>query len=196
MPPPAPVAAPKSEKPAPLPDPGAKPKPAQAPAAPVAAATAGERPLHELPYTPSLDLAALDRSADPCVDFYQFTCGGWMKSNPIPGDEPRWSVYGKLEVENQQFLWGILEEAAKGGASRTPVRRRSATTSRPAWTKPRWRSSGISPLKPELARIAGLLTTADIAALLPALLGLPDRDYYVKEDAKSKEIREKPCKVW
>jgi putative endopeptidase len=224
LPPPAPVAAPKTEKPAPLPDPGAKPKPAQAPAAPVAAATAGERPLHQLPYTPSLDLAALDRSADPCVDFYQFTCGGWMKSNPIPGDEPRWSVYGKLEVENQQFLWGILEEAAKGGASRTPVQQKIGDYFAACMDEAAVEKLGISPLKPEMERIAGLRTTADIAALLPALhlastgrglvfgfgsdqdfgdatqviafvtaggLGLPDRDYYVKEDAKSKEIREK-----
>ena len=47
--------------------------------------TQGEKhPLQSLPYTPGLDLNSMDRSADPCVDFYQFVCGGWMKNNPIP----------------------------------------------------------------------------------------------------------------
>src|SRR5882672_10601953 len=118
----APATGPKAEKPAPLPDPGEKPKPVQAPPpAPVTPAGAPERPLHALPYAPSLDLAAMDRSADPCIEFYRFSCGGWMKNNPIPADQARWSVYGKLTNEDQQFLWGILEEAAKGGAGRTPV---------------------------------------------------------------------------
>ncbi|MGZ6126453.1 MAG: M13 family metallopeptidase, partial [Myxococcales bacterium] len=224
LPPPAPVAGAKVEKPAPLPDAAEKPNPALAPAAPPATAAPGERPLHELPYTPSLDPAALDRSADPCVDFYQFTCGGWMKSNPIPGDQPRWSVYGKLDDENQQFLWGILEEAGKGGAARTPVQQKIGDYFAACMDEPAVETLGISPLKPELARIAALRTTADIAEVLPALhlastdrglmfgfgsdqdfgdatkviafvtaggLGLPDRDYYLKDDAKSKEIREK-----
>src|SRR5271157_4424416 len=60
------------------------PQPPPTPTSPPSAAA--KRPLHELPYTPGLDLAAMDKSADPCVDFYQYTCGGWMKSNPIPPD--------------------------------------------------------------------------------------------------------------
>ena len=42
------------------------------------------QPLQQMPYSPSLDLTSMDRSVDPCVDFYKFTCGGWMKNNPIP----------------------------------------------------------------------------------------------------------------
>src|SRR5208282_5082406 len=46
-----------------------------------------------LPYIPSLDLASLDKMADPCVNFYQYACGGWKKNNPIPPDQTSWSVY-------------------------------------------------------------------------------------------------------
>src|SRR5206468_6961745 len=83
---------PAPEKPQPAPPPKETPQPL--------AAAPKERPLTALPYTPSLDIPSMDRTADPCVDFYQYTCGGWMKSNPIPGDQASWSVYGKLAEEN------------------------------------------------------------------------------------------------
>src|SRR5258706_11969656 len=72
-----------------------------------------ETPLTQLPYTPGLDVAAMDRSADPCADFFQYSCGGWQKKNPIPPDQASWDVYGKLAQENQRYLWGILDELAK-----------------------------------------------------------------------------------
>ncbi|MEO7105701.1 MAG: M13 family metallopeptidase N-terminal domain-containing protein, partial [Rhodoferax sp.] len=72
-------------------------------------AHAQDKPLTEFPYTPGLDTSAMDTTANPCEDFYQYTCGGWIKNNPIPADQARWSVYGKLYQDNQRFLWGILD---------------------------------------------------------------------------------------
>jgi putative endopeptidase len=219
-----PAAGPKTEAAAPRAAAEPKPAPAQPPpAAPVTPAASEKTPLRELPYTPSLDVAALDRTADPCVDFYQFTCGGWLKNNPIPPDQARWSVYGKVTDENQQFLWGILEEAGKGGASRSAVQQKIGDYFSACMDEPAVEKLGASPLRPELAKIAGLRSPRDISSLLPVLhlassssrlmfgfgsaqdfgdataviafveaggLGLPDRDYYSKDDAKSKEIRE------
>src|SRR5436190_10966964 len=84
---------------------------------PAPAAGAGDP---KVPYTPSLDLTAMDRSADPCVDFYQFACGGWVSHNPIPPDQSSWSAYGKMQDDNRTLLRALLEQAGKGGASRTP----------------------------------------------------------------------------
>jgi putative endopeptidase len=74
-------------------------------------------PLNSLPYTPGLDPNAMDRSANPCVDFYQFACGGWIKNNPIPDDQSRWSVSAKQLQENQRFLWGMLEKLSTSASN-------------------------------------------------------------------------------
>ena len=100
-------------------------------------ASSQDTPLTSLPYSPSLDLSSMNRAVDPCTDFYQYSCGSWIKNNPIPPDQARWNVYSKLATENQRFLWGILEQAAKPTPTRNPVKPKSATISTPAWTKPR-----------------------------------------------------------
>ena len=70
------------------------------------------QPLTAMPYEPSLNVASLDKSVDPCVDFYKFSCGGWIKNNPIPPDQSSWDLYSKMEDENKERLRGILETAS------------------------------------------------------------------------------------
>jgi endothelin-converting enzyme/putative endopeptidase len=60
----------------------------------------------------------MERGADSCIDFYQYSCGGWMKNNPIPADQPRWGVYSKLAEDHQRFLRGILDDLAKNTSGR------------------------------------------------------------------------------
>jgi len=60
-----------------------------------------------------LDLAALDKAANPCDNFYQFACGGWMPKHPIPSDRARYSRFDELQDRNNEILKSILEEAAK-----------------------------------------------------------------------------------
>src|SRR6266567_8722539 len=125
-----------------------------------------EHPLKELPYTPSLDLTSLDRSVDPCTDFYRFTCGGWMARNPIPPDQAAWSVYAKLTEENAEFLWGILEDASHASADRTPVQQKIGDYFAACMDDLAVQHLGAAPLKPALEEIAGLKSKKELAALL------------------------------
>jgi endothelin-converting enzyme/putative endopeptidase len=180
---------------------------------------AQDQPLTSLPYTPSLETKFIDRTADPCVDFYQFACGKWNALNPIPPDQPRWDVYSKLGTENLRFLWGILEDAARP-ASRTSNQQKIGDFFAACMDEAAVERAGAAPLKPDLDAIAAMKSAADLPPLLGRLhlaqsealfgfgsnqdfadssqviafadaggLGLPDRDYYVKTDAKSQEIR-------
>ena len=67
----------------------------------------------DLPSIPAFDITALDKTADPCVDFYKYACGGWMAKNPIPPDQTRWGRFDQLQDRNRSVLRAILEVAAK-----------------------------------------------------------------------------------
>ena len=174
-----------------------------------------------LPYTPSLDVASMDRSVNPCEDFYTYSCGNWMKKNPIPADQTSWSVYGKLYEDNLNYLHGILEEAAKE-TNRDAVTQEIGDYYAACMNEAAIEKLGAAPIQPELSAIAALKNVKDLAALISTLhlegdailfdagstqdpdnsdavivglnqggLGLPDRDYYFTTDAKSKETRER-----
>jgi endothelin-converting enzyme/putative endopeptidase len=175
---------------------------------------------------PVLDVSAMDRTVDPCVDFYTYSCGGWIKKNPIPPDQSSWGTYGKLDDENRAQLRTILEEAAKLSAGRDAVTQKIGDYYASCMDEPAIEKLGAKLLIPELERIADLKSKQDLAEYVataqfpPSLydggalfafrsnqdfkdstqviaevdqggIGLPDRDYYLKTDAASVEIRKK-----
>src|ERR1700730_954819 len=126
------------------------------------------QPIQAMPYSPSLDVTSLDRSAGPGVDFYKFSCGGWQKNNPIPADQSGWSVYAKLGNENQQFLWGILEADAKA-KNRTPVQQKVGDYFAACMNTAAIDALGLRPVQPELVSIDGLKTRPESVAAIREL---------------------------
>lgn len=154
----------------------AKPNAASPPAAEPGAAPE-KRPLQSLPYTPSLELSFMDRSVDPCTDFYRYSCGGWMQKNPVPPDQARWSVYGKLYDENQQFLWGLLVEASRpnpaaasaGGAGSPSARQKIGDYFAACMDEAAVEARGAQALSADLAAIAALPSKDQLSRFLGAL---------------------------
>ena len=146
---------------------------------PVAVPVPSVQPLQKMPYSPSLDLSSLDRSVDPCVDFYKFSCGGWMRNNPIPADQASWSVYAKLANDNQQFLWGILQDDAKA-AHRTPVQQKVGDYFESCMNTDAIDTAGLAPLAPALARLQALTTREQILAALTPLHHDTAGDYFFR----------------
>ncbi|MBS1117999.1 MAG: hypothetical protein H6Q90_227 [Deltaproteobacteria bacterium] len=163
-----------------------------------------------------LEASSLDRSADPCVDFYQFACGGWLQNNQIPPDRARWARFSEIDEKNKLAIKNLLEEAAKGiGADASTKKLGDFYAS--CMDEGGIQKAGTTPIKALLARttkvndarswlaVVGDLhkigewvvwqdhvaadlkdSTANITYLDAAGLGLPDRDYYLKPDFKDK----------
>ena len=170
---------------------------------------------------PVFDVTAIDKTIDPCVDFYQYACGSWMKNNPIPPDKARWGRFDELFERNLYILRDLLTEAQAPG-KHSPPATMVGDFYGSCMDEAAIEKKGTAPLMPELEPIRGIETKAalirQVAAMhrdsIPALFAfysqpdmhdstetianldqggmtLPDRDYYLKDDAKSVETRQK-----
>jgi len=135
---------------------------AQAPAA-----TGASKPMPPV-VVKSFDLAAIDKTADPCTDFYQYACGNWIKSNPIPGDQTRWArSFSLVQERNRYLLWEELNAAASNPT--TPLQKQFGNYFAACMDTDLVEKKGLKPIEPDFKRIAELKDTHKLANLMGEL---------------------------
>ena len=172
----------------------------------------------------------VDKSLDPCNDFYKYSCSKWLAANPIPADQVYWSTGSGLEFWNENLLRETLEGASKNDSQRSAGQQKIGDYWAACMDEAGIEASGLKPIQPELDRIAALKSKKDITLEIARLhhmfpgawqygdnqtdtpffgftgqidydnasmvvgqidqagLSLPNRDYYLKTDDKSKEL--------
>ncbi len=168
-----------------------------------------------------LDLGAIDRASNPCDNFYQYACGTWLKNNPIPSDQARWGRFSELAERNREILHQILERAAANPGSDPDHRKigdyyascmdeKTIESKGLAPIQPELDRIRAMKSPQDLAAVVGRLhrlgvnvlfnfssgpdfkeSTMEIGQADQGGLGLPEKDYYFRTDAKAEETRKR-----
>jgi putative endopeptidase len=172
-----------------------------------------------------IDETAIDKSVNPCDDFYHYACGGWLKRTEIPADRPAWMRgFSEINERNENELKKILEDLASGKSKSTDPyadkvgayyaacmdeAKVEATSDAELATLLKQVDTDVKDVPSLAKKVAQLhLSVGEpvfrfgsqqdfkdasqvIAYADQGGLGLPDRDYYLKNEGKFKEIRDK-----
>jgi putative endopeptidase len=113
-----------------------------------------------------LNPAFIDKTADPCTDFFQYACGNFSKLHPIPADRSSFGNASMLYDNNQAILHAILEKAAQNSAGRSANEQKIGDYYASCMDTAAIDQAGLKPLQPELDRIAALKSKDALTALL------------------------------
>ncbi|XP_014588265.1 endothelin-converting enzyme 2 isoform X4 [Equus przewalskii] len=137
-------------------------------------------------------LESLDRGMSPCEDFYQFSCGGWIRRNPLPDGRSRWNTFNSLWDQNQAILKHLLENTTFNSSSE--AERKTQRFYLSCLQVERIEELGAQPLRDLIDKIGGWNVTGpwdqdNFMEVLKAVAGTyratPFFTVYVSADSKS-----------
>ncbi|WP_040280620.1 M13 family metallopeptidase [Psychroserpens damuponensis] len=168
---------------------------------------------------PGINLDNMDTSVSPKDDFYNYVNGNWAKTTQIPDDETRWGGFGVLRKDTRKDVLDIMNTSKELGKYEEGTDQKKALlifeTELDTIARDK---AGIAPLQPMLDKIDGIKNLNEMQTVYATTIGVgapfvgiganadlndssmnvawvyPDglglqRDYYLDQDAKSKEIR-------
>ncbi|MBZ5569716.1 MAG: M13 family metallopeptidase [Acidobacteriia bacterium] len=138
----------------------------------VACPVFAQTPSTAFPPAPELNhvkVDGVDRSLDPCTDFYKFVCSKWQAANPIPADQAAWGVSSNLQIWNETVLRDALVEASRPDPKRTPLQQKIGDYWAACMDEAGVNAAGLKPIKPLLDAIDAMRSTAQLPATLARL---------------------------
>jgi len=117
----------------------------------------------------SFDLTAIDKSVDPCQDFYHYACGTWLKNNPIPPDQSSWGRFNELHENNQKILRSILEKQSADSPGRDAVNQKIGDYYYSCMDEAAIEAKGTAPIKPYIDQIDSMKDKAELPTVLGGL---------------------------
>src|SRR5579872_5007909 len=192
--------------------------------------TSAKKEAEDTPKLQHFDPNEIDKTLDPCQDFYQYTCSKWNASNPIPADQAVWGTGSGLQYWNENILREALDKASAKSSGRSDFEQKIGDYWGACMDEPGLAKAGSRDLKADWQRIQQMKSKSELAAEVSHLqtltpgawdandnqtttvfmgfgsmqdfddaskvvggfdqggLALPNRDFYMKDDAKSKEI--------
>ncbi len=121
-----------------------------------------------LPKLNHLDLGLVDKSRNPCDNFYEYVCSKWTAANPIPPDQAGWGTVSNLQLYNETILRNTMAEAAMA-KGRDAVHQKVGDYWTACMNVTDIDKRGDKPIQPMLDRIAGIKTVQDLAAVVAAM---------------------------
>ena len=118
----------------------------------------------QLPQGFSID--NIDKSVNPCVDFYQYSCGNWLKKAEIPPDQSGWDSFTDLHERNEAIMRGILEKVSGDDATRDPINQKIGDFYSSCMDEKTVDAKGIEPVKSELDRVAAVKDKTELIGVI------------------------------